>query len=87
MKLLLSLLTGLYLFYIIDASKILGVFHCTSKSHYNLGEAIFKALHERGHELTVLTMFPQKEPLPGYNEIDLVEMRGLKKCKYILLAS
>ncbi|XP_053684148.1 UDP-glycosyltransferase UGT5-like isoform X2 [Sabethes cyaneus] len=52
-----------------EAAKILGVFPSTSKSHYFVGSALMKALARKGHQVTVISPFPQKQPLTNYRDI------------------
>ncbi|XP_058832777.1 UDP-glycosyltransferase UGT5-like isoform X2 [Topomyia yanbarensis] len=47
-----------------EGARILG-----SKSHYIVGSALMKALAKRGHEVTVISPFPMKKPLPNYRDI------------------
>lgn len=51
--------------------KILGIFPHTGRSHFFVFEPLLKALVEKGHELTVISPFPQKEPLERYHDISL----------------
>ncbi|XP_058461853.1 UDP-glycosyltransferase UGT5-like [Malaya genurostris] len=53
----------------VEAAKILGVFPTTSKSHYTVGSALMKALAKKGHEVTVISPFPQKKQLKNYHDI------------------
>lgn len=49
--------------------RILGVFPHLGKSHFFAFEPLLKALAEKGHELTVVSNFPQKSPPPRYKDI------------------
>lgn len=49
-----------------ESANILAVFPLHSKSHYNMYERLLKALAERGHEVDVVSHFPQKKPIPRF---------------------
>lgn len=49
--------------------KVLGVMPFIGKSHFAFGGAIVNALHEAGHDVTVLSPFPRKSPAPNYRDI------------------
>ncbi|XP_065077837.1 UDP-glycosyltransferase UGT5-like [Ochlerotatus camptorhynchus] len=53
----------------VQPAKILGVFPTASKSHYIVGSALMKALAKNGHEMTVISPFPQQKPLKNYRDI------------------
>lgn len=57
-------------------ANILGLFYSYSKSHHIMGEVIFKALAEKGHEITMLSPFPLKKPVPRYHDVDMPELLG-----------
>nr|QIK00369.1 UDP-glycosyltransferase [Xylotrechus quadripes] len=46
----------------IDAARILGVFPMPAPSHYFLGSALMKGLAEAGHDVTMISPFPVKDP-------------------------
>lgn len=54
-----------------EGAKILGIFHMTAYSHYQLGDRILKELAERGHEVTVITPFAEKEPTKNFKTVVL----------------
>lgn len=54
-----------------NAANILGVFPIPGRSHWVVYESLMKALVARGHNVTVITAFPQKSPLVNYTEIDV----------------
>lgn len=56
-----------------NGANILGVFPVNGRSHWVVYESVMKALVARGHNVTVITSFPQKKPLANYTEIDLSE--------------
>ena len=71
---LLSLVSFLCYLISIDGLKILAVLPIPSKSHWLVGHEIIKSLVEAGHEATVFTTYPSKNPIKNYEEIDISEM-------------
>lgn len=55
----------------VNSYNILGVLQSASKSHYIIGHAIMKALAQDGHQVTVMTPFKEKYPVPNYEEVYL----------------
>jgi hypothetical protein len=51
-----------------DAHRILGLFPHPGHSHFQFFHPIMRALAEAGHEVTVVSEFPNKEPLENYND-------------------
>lgn len=51
--------------------KILGIFPHLGKSHFDFFEPLMKALASKGHEVTVISNFPQKAPFPNLTDINL----------------
>ena len=45
-----------------NCAKILGVFTAPGRSHYLLGSTLMKALADKGHDVTVISSFGEKEP-------------------------
>lgn len=56
---------------LVNSYKILGVFPIDAKSHYAIGEAALKALHEAGHEITMISAFELKKPLKSFRQIKI----------------
>lgn len=54
-----------------DTSRILGVFPVGAYSHYALGSRLMKALAEKGHDVTIITPYREKNPPKNYREIFL----------------
>lgn len=54
-----------------NSYKILGLFPHPGKSHFDVFESLMKGLSKKGHEVTVLSHFPQKSPFPNYTDISL----------------
>ncbi|XP_026465147.1 UDP-glucuronosyltransferase 2B31-like, partial [Ctenocephalides felis] len=50
---------------------ILGLFPLNGPSHWAPAKALMEALAKKGHQVTVVTHFPRKEPLANYKEISL----------------
>lgn len=53
----------------IKCSRILVVYPCPSQSHLVNGKVLFKALAERGHNVTVISNFPLDSPMENYRDI------------------
>lgn len=75
------LLTALIAY--VRSAKILGVFTVPSVSHQVIFQPVWKELSLRGHEVTVLTPNPLKDPsLTNLTEIDLsFQYKKIEKCK------
>jgi glucuronosyltransferase len=56
----------------VAAYKILALFPHTAKSHFVMGEALMKGLAARGHQVFVVSHFPQDQPVANYTDISLV---------------
>ncbi|KAG5676848.1 hypothetical protein PVAND_006655 [Polypedilum vanderplanki] len=52
----------------VNCHRILGLFPHPGHSHFQFFHPIMKALAERGHEVTVVSEFPNKEPLENYHD-------------------
>ncbi|XP_049817462.1 UDP-glycosyltransferase UGT5-like [Aethina tumida] len=61
-----------------NASKILCVFNMASPSHYILGSAYAKALAEKGHDVTVVSPFEEKNP-PKNGTLRSIVLTGFKE--------
>jgi hypothetical protein len=63
-----------------DGAKILGVFSFPARSHLIVHKALLLELARRGHEITVVSAFPESKPIPNYTDIvfktDLDTLRG-----------
>lgn len=55
----------------VDASNILYISPLPAISHYQMLEPLMVSLAERGHNITVISHYPQKIKLQNYREIDL----------------
>lgn len=81
---------------IVESYKILGIFPDYFKSHFIAGSALMKGLAAAGHEVTVISAFPQSEPILNYRDIHVkgiielangnyTQTRGSVSAYYILL--
>ena len=55
----------------VNGLKVLGIIPFASKSHYALGNGIMESLLDAGHEVTVMSPYPQKANRKNYHEIDV----------------
>lgn len=51
------------------ALKILGLFPHPAISHFHVFEPLMRGLAQAGHDVTVFSMFPQKQPLANYTDV------------------
>ncbi|XP_044265189.1 uncharacterized protein LOC123011680 [Tribolium madens] len=56
-----------------QSAKILGVFNHAGASHTSVGKVLLKNLAKRGHQVTMISSYPMKEPIDNYRDIFLVE--------------
>lgn len=54
--------------------KILGVFPLPSKSHFAIGNSVMKSLVDEGHDVTIISPFPNKKPQPNIRDISMVDV-------------
>ncbi|KAI4462977.1 UDP-glucosyltransferase [Holotrichia oblita] len=54
-----------------ECYRILGIFPHSGKSHFDVFEPLFLQLAKRGHNVTVISYFPQKNPPPNYHDLSL----------------
>jgi glucuronosyltransferase len=52
-------------------ARILGVFPFPARSHLIVHKALMLELARRGHEVTVVSSFPESKPIPNYTDIVL----------------
>jgi len=55
----------------VNGLKVLGIIPFASKSHYALGNGIMESLLDAGHDVTVMSPYPQKAKRERYHEIDV----------------
>ncbi|XP_065354386.1 UDP-glycosyltransferase UGT5-like [Calliphora vicina] len=58
----------------VECAKILAVFAFPGPSQYILVQPYLKALAAKGHELTVINAFPQKQPIANYRDVLVMEV-------------
>ncbi|KAL0878883.1 hypothetical protein ABMA27_003893 [Loxostege sticticalis] len=61
----------LALVYASNAIKILGIFPYDRKSHFIVFKVLLQELARRGHDVTVISHFPQDDPPKNYHDISL----------------
>lgn len=84
MNLKLSLvLIVLVTFQYIESAKILALFPFPGPSQYILVQPYLKALAARGHEVTVINAFPQKQPVKNFRDIPVLEVHDNYAGKYL----
>ncbi|KAG7207212.1 hypothetical protein KM043_008890 [Ampulex compressa] len=71
MKLLAIFLAFLAYDQLTHGYRILGIFPLQGKSHWVMMEQLMIKLAKNGHQVDVLTHFPQKKPIPNYRDISL----------------
>lgn len=70
MKKFFLILSLSFIFDSIAGLKILGILPFPSNSHFNIGYAIVKTLHEAGHNVTVMSPYPRPQKLENFTDID-----------------
>ncbi|XP_026732558.1 UDP-glucuronosyltransferase 2B1-like isoform X1 [Trichoplusia ni] len=63
----------------VRAANILGLFPHVGKSHHTAFEPLLKMLAEKGHQVTVVSFFPQKTPVANYTDISLQGIAEIRK--------
>ncbi|XP_038212967.1 UDP-glycosyltransferase UGT5-like [Zerene cesonia] len=74
MKVVILVISLCTLFLSIDKVQplnILGIFPYAGKSHFFVFDKYLQELAHRGHNVTVISYFPRKEPLQNYHDISL----------------
>lgn len=56
---------------LVTCSRILALFPHVGKSHYDVFHPYLKKLASRGHEVVVVSHFPQENPLPNITDISI----------------
>lgn len=57
-----------------EGARILGLFPLHGKSHFIMYQEVMKSLADAGHQVDVVSHFPQKKPYPNYT--DLISLEG-----------
>lgn len=79
MKVLISLLALFALGLQVDGLKVLAVLPFGSKSHYAIGYGIVKSLLSVGHEVTVISPYPQNKAIQNFTDIGVTEIADKAK--------
>jgi hypothetical protein len=84
MKFALLAVVSLTYSYVAESAKILGIFPVPATSHYILGSALMRGLAERGHDVTVINSYGEKDlPKNGsYRDILLTGFLEMAKSKF-----
>ena len=67
----LILLTWVLNFGLCSGYKILGIIGFNGNSHFIMFEKLMKGLAKKGHQVDVVSHFPQKEKVENYNDLSL----------------
>ena len=65
------LLTSCLCMTVVESYKFLAVLHTSARSHFIVGSALMKALAFKGHEVYVISPFPQKSAIANYHDVHL----------------
>lgn len=84
MKLLLFSVLLLYVGHCWSAN-ILAFLPTFARSHYGPFQPMLKELAVRGHNVTVVSHFPLKNPPPNYHHIDVSTQEKLDQSIYLIL--
>ncbi|XP_052742279.1 uncharacterized protein LOC112052352 [Bicyclus anynana] len=57
----------------VQSLNILGVFPYEGKSHFFVFQTYLEELARRGHNVTVISYFPRKQPMENYHDISLAD--------------
>jgi glucuronosyltransferase len=52
-----------------DGAKVLGIFPFEGKSHFTVASALLRELADRGHDVTVVSHYPQTEKIANYTDV------------------
>lgn len=55
---------------LISTARILAIYPVAAKSHFTVGAAIAKSLHDVGHHITFISPFPWNETSTNYTILD-----------------
>lgn len=55
--------------YVAEPARILGIFPAPNLNQFTLGFRLMRELANRGHEVTMVSPFPQKAPITNYTDI------------------
>lgn len=71
---------------LVNSARILGIFHAPAHSHFQLGDRILKELASRGHEVTVISPFPEKTPVKNFKQVLLTGVVEEMESKIFLIS-
>lgn len=83
MRLLTLVLVATIMVHSSVAFKILAIFPTMAKSHYFDGEALLKSLAADGHNITVISTYPQKTPIPNFEDYAVLGIKEATASKNI----
>ncbi|EZA59826.1 hypothetical protein X777_16028 [Ooceraea biroi] len=69
MRVLPMILVSLSWLLVCSAYRFLAVYPYKGKSHFTVLEGLMKGLADKGHQIDVISSFPQKKPYPNYTDI------------------
>lgn len=72
----------LFTLHCVESYKFLGVLHFSAKSHFIVGSALLKGLVEQGHEVTVISPYPLKQPMKNYHDVPVPSVLKVMESKY-----
>lgn len=61
-----------------NALRVLGLFPHPGSSHFQVFHPVMRSVAAAGHDVTVISYFPDKNPLPKYNDLRLTGLEVLK---------
>lgn len=71
----LFLLSGFFTMWnLVESANILAVVPFNGRSHHIVIEPLLKGLAKRGHQVTVVSAFPQKKPVANFTDIDVSKL-------------
>ncbi len=71
MKFIAKLILIIALIPLINGFKVLGIFPHPATSHFNVFQPILRRLADNGHEVTVVSHFPDPNPPANYKDLKL----------------
>ncbi|RLU27473.1 hypothetical protein DMN91_001277 [Ooceraea biroi] len=74
MRVLAMLLVSLLWLLVCSAYRFLGVFPHQGKSRFNMLEGLMKGLADKGHQVDIISSYPQKKPYPNYTDIATLQL-------------
>lgn len=67
---------------VVECYKFLAVLHTGARSHFIVGSALMKTLALKGHEVYVISPFPQTSPIANYHDVHLQSTLNATDGKY-----